>query len=69
VRITPVGMLKTCLYDNGVLDLKKLLRGGADDGEIAAAIVACVGRRFADGHETERFCSRSAEQSMSQIGG
>lgn len=69
VRVTPVGMLKTCLYDNGVLDLKKLLRRGAGDGEIAAAIVACVGNRFADGHETEQFCSRSAEQSMSQIGG
>lgn len=69
VRVTPVGMLKTCLYDNGVLDLKKLLRRGAGDGEIAAAIVACVGNRFADGHETEQFCSHTAEQSMSQIGG
>ncbi|HHO47826.1 MAG TPA: GTP 3',8-cyclase MoaA [Desulfobacteraceae bacterium] len=69
VRVTPVGTLKTCLYDNGVLDLKALLRGGADDGEIAKAVVACVGNRFADGRETERFCSRTGEQSMSQIGG
>ena len=29
VRITPTGMLKTCLYDNGVLDLKKMLRQGS----------------------------------------
>jgi len=37
VRITPTGMLKTCLYDNGALDLKMLLRIGAGDHEIMEA--------------------------------
>ncbi|MDW7771954.1 MAG: GTP 3',8-cyclase MoaA [Desulfobulbaceae bacterium] len=69
VRITPAGMLKTCLYDNGVLDLKRLLRRGADNDEIAAEITACVNHRFANGHEAEHSCRRSAEPSMSRIGG
>ena len=69
LRITPPGMLKNCLYDNGALDLKVLLRGGADDQEIKAAIVASVGNRFANGHEAERYCNQEIEPSMSRIGG
>jgi GTP 3',8-cyclase len=69
VRITPAGMLKTCLYDNGVLDLKMMLRRGAGDAKIAGAVAACIANRFADGHEAERFCRRAAEPSMSLIGG
>ncbi len=69
VRITPSGMLKTCLYDNGALDLKKLLRSGAGDYEIREAIIACVQNRFDNGHEAELFCSRTKEPSMAMIGG
>ncbi|MHB8810506.1 MAG: GTP 3',8-cyclase MoaA [Desulfobulbaceae bacterium] len=69
LRVTPVGMLKTCLYDNGALDLKKLLRGGAGDREISGAILNCVGHRFANGHEAERSSCRTDEPSMAKIGG
>lgn len=69
VRLTPTGMLKTCLYDNGALDLKKLLRGGASDHEIRRAIASCVQNRFANGHEAERFSTREVEPSMAKIGG
>jgi cyclic pyranopterin phosphate synthase len=69
LRITPAGMLKTCLYDNGALNLKELVRGGATDPEISAAIGACVGNRFANGHEAERITSREREPSMAEIGG
>jgi cyclic pyranopterin phosphate synthase len=69
LRITPVGMLKTCLYDNGVLDLKKLLRGGAGDQEIREAVSNCVRHRFVNGHEAERASSRTDEPSMAKIGG
>ncbi len=69
VRITPTGMLKTCLYDNGALDLKMLLRSGASDRKIREAIVFCVRNRFADGHEAERFSCRAVEPSMASIGG
>lgn len=69
LRITPPGLLKTCLYDNGALDLKMLLRRGDDDQEIKTAISECVGNRFSNGHEAERYCNRKREPSMSQIGG
>ena len=69
IRITPLGMLKTCLYDNGVLDLKAMLRRGASDLELQQAITLCVQARFADGKETQAFCHRETEQSMAMIGG
>ena len=69
VRITPAGMLKTCLYDNGVLDLKKMLRAGAGDDEIQQQVLAGIHKRFVNGHEAEQFSHRITEPSMSRIGG
>jgi cyclic pyranopterin phosphate synthase len=69
VRITPTGMLKTCLYDNGVLDLKEMLRGGAADKKIEAAILSRVQNRCLNGHEAELFAKRDREPSMASIGG
>lgn len=69
VRITPAGILKTCLYDNGTLDLRALVRSTADDQEIRAAIVTCIHNRFINGLEAERLCTRSEEPSMANIGG
>ncbi len=69
IRITPVGMLKTCLYDNGVFDLKGLLRGGADDREISEAVIVAVSRRYRDGLETAENCARFTDPTMASIGG
>ena len=69
VRITPTGMLKTCLYDNGVLDLKKMLRKGAGDEEIKLAIINCVQNSCVNGHEAEQLAKRNMEPSMGSIGG
>jgi cyclic pyranopterin phosphate synthase len=70
VRITPTGMLKTCLYDNGVLNLKKMLRKGSDDKEIKSAIVNCVQNSCVNGHEAELSArTRGREPSMASIGG
>ncbi len=69
VRITPTGMLKTCLYDNGVLDLKKMLRKGAGPQEIESAIINCVQNRCVNGHEVELNAKRDMEPSMASIGG
>ena len=69
VRITPTGMLKTCLYDNGVLDLKKMLRQGMDDDAIESAIFSCVRKRDVNGHEAEQLAKRVQEPSMASIGG
>ena len=69
VRITPVGILKTCLYDNGVLDLKKMLRQGATDVEIKSAIINCVQNSCVNGHEAELNAMHGKEPSMASIGG
>jgi cyclic pyranopterin phosphate synthase len=62
-------MLKTCLYDNGVLDLKLLLRKGAKDKEIKSAILERIRNRCVNGHEAELFAKRAVEPSMASIGG
>ena len=69
VRITPTGMLKTCLYDNGVLDLKRMMRKGTDDREIESAIINCVQNRCVNGHEAEQLIKQATEPSMGSIGG
>jgi cyclic pyranopterin phosphate synthase len=69
LRITPTGMLKTCLYDNGALDLKMLLRRQAEDREIKEAIISRVANRFVNGYEAERVANRAGEPSMAGIGG
>jgi GTP 3',8-cyclase len=69
LRVTPIGMLKNCLYDAGALDLKKLLRNGATDEEIRIAISSCVKFRFVDGHEAEQRFPQNREPSMAMIGG
>ena len=69
VRITPQGMLKVCLYDNGVLDLKELMRKGINDEDLLIKIRSCLNKRFADGHQTESANGRTAQPSMASIGG
>lgn len=69
IRVTPQGILKTCLYDNGVLDLKKMLRDGRGDQDIGSAINDCLANRYADGHQTEHSLCRTGGASMASIGG
>ncbi|MBA3003868.1 MAG: GTP 3',8-cyclase MoaA [Desulfurivibrio sp.] len=69
VRLTPQGMLKNCLYDNGVLDMKGLLRSGADDREIIIAIQNAVAAKSADGFIVEKDRRDFVPRSMATIGG
>lgn len=71
IRVTAQGTLKTCLYDDGVLDLRQLLRSGASDPEIKAALKKAYNSRAKDGFEAEksRQTSHPASESMSTIGG
>ena len=69
MRITASGKLKTCLYDNGVLDLRALLRSGEKDEAIASAIRMKILDRAADGYEAERRAQGSVGTSMAEIGG
>jgi molybdenum cofactor biosynthesis protein A len=71
LRITPLGMLKTCLYDDGVLNIKDLLRDGYNDEYIQNALLHSIGTRAKDGWEAEkkRALSNPVHESMTTIGG
>lgn len=69
IRITPQGILKACLYDNGVLDLLELIRSGVDDSELEGCIRGCLNKRFANGIDTEQANHSKTQTSMAMIGG
>jgi molybdenum cofactor biosynthesis protein A len=66
IRITPQGMLKTCLYDGGVVNLRDLLRAGATDELLLATMKDAIARRARNGHEAEQ---KASHESMAAIGG
>ena len=66
IRITPSGMLKTCLYDSGVLNIKDLMRSSNDDTAVQDALLAALGKRAKDGWEAE---NNTVHESMASIGG
>lgn len=68
IRITPTGMLKTCLYDNDRLSLLAMLRAGVADDEIVGAIRTSVASRARDGFEAEALHT-APKSSMAAIGG
>ncbi len=71
IRVTPQGLLKTCLYDSGVFSIKELLRHGASDEELKGAIQSAISHRAKDGFEAERNrgINNTVSESMATIGG
>ena len=70
IRLTAQGTLKTCLYDQGVMDIKKILREGASDDLIRQAFAQAFRNRAKDGFEAEQqYRQQSVSESMSTIGG
>jgi molybdenum cofactor biosynthesis protein A len=71
IRITAQGTLKTCLYDEGVLDIRQLLRSGDSDDVITEKLLQAFRQRPKDGFEAEASRSNHlpAHESMSTIGG
>jgi GTP 3',8-cyclase len=68
VRITAEGQFRTCLFATEEFDLRTLLREGASDGDVAAAIIHAVGTKWA-GHAIGQVSFIRPTRSMSQIGG
>lgn len=68
IRITPQGVLKTCLYDNGVLNIKDLLRNGFANEEIQNILTKAFQKRSANGFEAEKKAN-NLHPSMAAIGG
>ena len=68
IRLTAQGTLKTCLYDDGVLDIRAMLRNGATDDELTAALLLAFADRPKNGFEAEQQRGAVVE-SMATIGG
>ncbi len=71
IRLTPQGILKTCLYDSGVFNVRDLMRAGATDEQIQDTFLEALGNRARDGWEAERRrdFGLPVSESMSTIGG
>ena len=71
IRVTAQGTLKTCLYDDGVLDIRQLLRANDSDEEIKRHLLVAFKSRPKDGFEAEgkRKNHLPVSESMSTIGG
>jgi cyclic pyranopterin phosphate synthase len=71
IRITPTGVLRTCLYDNGKLNIKDALREGLNNKEVGTLISNAISKKAKDGWEAEkaRDNHQPANESMATIGG
>lgn len=71
IRVTAQGVLKTCLYDDGVLNIRNLLRSSGDDQWVREEMMKAFQRRPKDGFEAEhkRKDHLPVSESMSTIGG
>ncbi len=68
VRLTAEGQFRNCLFAVREADLRSVLRGGGTGDDLAAAIEAEVGRKWA-GHSIGQVTFVRPDRSMSQIGG
>jgi cyclic pyranopterin phosphate synthase len=68
VRITSDGKFRTCLFSLKETDLRALLRGGASDAEIEAAIRTAIHHKE-EGHLINDPAFVRPQRTMSQIGG
>jgi cyclic pyranopterin phosphate synthase len=68
IRLTADGQLRSCLFAVDEVDLRALLRDGASDDEVGAAVQRCVAGKWA-GHMIGQVQFVRPRRSMSQIGG
>ena len=70
IRLTPTGLLKTCLYDDGVFNIRDLIRNGATDQDLINALTDALNHRAKDGYEAEQNrVNTQVSESMATIGG
>ncbi|MDH3294917.1 MAG: GTP 3',8-cyclase MoaA [Acidimicrobiia bacterium] len=68
IRLTADGQIRNCLFSLTHVDIRDLLRGGATDEEVLAAIGGEVDRKWA-GHAIGQVHFLRPSKSMSQLGG
>lgn len=71
LRLTPKGVIKTCLYDGGGPNIKAQMRAGLSDGALEAYLREVVGKKAVDGRAAEKIRSQEnpVHESMTTIGG
>ncbi|MEO9891261.1 GTP 3',8-cyclase MoaA [Aurantibacter sp.] len=71
LRISAKGEIKSCLYDDGVFNIRDFVRSGVSDKELANKFAELIRLKPKDGFEAEKMrkSPESALQSMSSIGG
>jgi len=71
IRITPTGVLRTCLYDPGKLNLKDAIRAGSSDEEIKKMIMETILTKKRDGWQAAKLLDtyNQEHESMATIGG
>lgn len=71
LRISSKGEIKSCLYDDGVFNIRDYMRSGVSDEELAHKFREIVRLKPKDGFEAEKMrkSPKEAMQSMSSIGG
>ncbi len=71
LRISPKGEIKSCLYDDGVFNIRDYMRSGVTDLELSEKFREIIRLKPKDGFEAEKMrkTPKAAMQSMSSIGG
>lgn len=70
IRVTAKGEMKTCLYDDGVFNVRDLMRAGATDIQLQDAFISALQHKPIDGWEAEnRRGFNDSRESMATIGG
>lgn len=71
IRITPAGILRTCLYEGSGISLKEEMRSGKTDQELKNIIINTINHKPKDGWEAQKLSltPSQAHQSMATIGG
>lgn len=70
LRLTADGRVRTCLLAKGHVDVRTLLRGGADDAAITTALLEAAAMKPEwHGISMDHAVTRTPQQGMSQIGG
>lgn len=69
IRVSATGQMKNCLYDHGILDIKRMLNDGSSDQMICEAIKIGYSKKYKNGIIAEENRSNAVSKSMSSIGG
>ncbi|MEI3791274.1 MULTISPECIES: GTP 3',8-cyclase MoaA [unclassified Chryseobacterium] len=71
IRITPSGILRTCLYEGTGVNLKDEIRMGKTDEELKNIIISSIHKKPKDGWEAQKLSLTTSQihQSMATIGG